>query len=209
MTGNMHRYFLATLLGAGLCSALPQDNGESQLTAHPETVHGLGDGLNFEFTESDSPIPFTINVDPDFISATRLKSALYRPTRNIEGVGWAGGPPVSDIAKLQQYFLEKYSWEDVQSQLNEKYRNIMFTTSVSGGPNYTDPIQLRFAHQKSDREDAIPLLMVHGFPSSFLEFEDVIQPLAKPPNDSLPAFHVVTPDLPGFAFSPQPKANGE
>ena len=50
--------------------------------------------------------------------------------------------------------------------------------------------------------------MLHGFPSSFLEFEHVIQPLAFPPNSSLPAFHVVTPNLPGFAFSPAPIADG-
>lgn len=112
------------------------------------------------------------------------------------------------MSGLQQYFLEQYSWEDVQKQLNDKYAGIQFTTMVSAGPNYTEPVHLHFAHQRSDRSDAMPLIMLHGFPSSFLEFEDVIKPLAFPPNSSLSAFHVVTPNLPGFAFSPGPTANG-
>lgn len=193
---------LLFLFTASLCFALPQTSCNiEQLASQAKTLKGLGDGLNFEFTPSDKPRPFTINVDPNF---------LYRPSRPISDIvpPWNNGPPVSDIAKLQEYFLEQYSWENVQAQLNQKYKGIMYTTTVSAGSNYTEPVHLHFAHQKSNREDAIPLLMVHGFPSSFLEFEYVIHDLAFPPNSSLPAFHVVTPGLPGFAFSPRPASNG-
>ena len=168
-------------------------------------LQGLGDGLNFKFDPSDSPQPFTIDVDPNFVAATKLKASLYRPTKPITEPDWESGPPTADINDLAQYFAQNYSWLDTQKVLNDFYTQ--YTTTVSAGPNYTESTHVHFAHEQSERQDAIPLLMLHGFPSSFLEFIDVIKPLAHPPNDSLPAFHVVTPSLPGFGFSPAPTAD--
>ena len=169
---------------------------------------GLSDDLNFDFTPSDSPQPFTIDVDPDFIAVTRLKAQLYRASKPITQPAWADGPPTVDISTAQQYFVNNYSWFDTQAYLNEKYSQAQFTTTVSAGPNYTEPVYLHFAHKFSNRSDAVPLLMLHGWPSSFLEFEDVIDSLVSPPNSSLPAFHVITPNIPGFGFSPAPTADG-
>lgn len=63
-------------------------------------------------------------------------------------------------------------------------------------------------HHRSPRADAIPLLFIHGWPGSFLEIGSAIRALTHPPDASLPAFHVVAPSIPGFAFSPAPTAPG-
>lgn len=73
---------------------------------------------------------------------------------------------------------------------------------------YTEPIPLHFVHHTSSRADAIPLLFIHGFPGSFMEVGNIISALTNPENDSVPAFHVVAPSLPGFAFSPAPTVPG-
>jgi pimeloyl-ACP methyl ester carboxylesterase len=84
-----------------------------------------------------------------------------------------------------------------------------FTTVVEiTDDNATIPVPLHFVHHTSHRDDAIPLLFLHGFPGSFLEVINIIDSLTNPPNASLPAFHVVAPSLPGFGFSPAPQQAG-
>lgn len=185
---------------ASLAAALPQYDTGSSSAGGAGRFLGLGDGLNFNFTPSDTPLPFKVDVDPDFIAMTRLKASLYRPSRDIAQPDWTDGPPAHNLSNVQQYWVQNYSWFDVQSDINNKYTQ--FTTTVSGGPNFTEPVHVHFAHQKSNRSDAIPLLLLHGWASSFLEWDAVIGSLASPLNASLPSFHAVAPDLPGFGFSP-------
>ena len=66
------------------------------------------------------------------------------------------------------------------------------------------PVPLHFIHHRSSRDVAIPLVFIHGWPSSFHEVVHIINELTDPSDSSLPAFHVVAPDLPGFGFSPAP-----
>lgn len=198
--------FLAlTTVLLDFCSALP-DYGANTSSVIADVLPGLGDGLNFAYNASSTPQPFTIDVDPEFIAATELKVSLYRPSRPITQPDWTDGPPTHNVSAVQQYWLQNYSWFDVQASINSKYSQ--YTTTVNSGVNFTEPVQLHFAHQKSNRSDAIPLLMLHGWPSSFLEWDSVVDGLASPPNASLPSFNVVAVDLPGFGFSPAPTVPG-
>lgn len=63
-------------------------------------------------------------------------------------------------------------------------------------------------HHLSNRSDAIPLLFLHGWPGSFIEVGPLLPYLLSPPNNSLPAFHVIAPSVPGFGFSPAPTKPG-
>lgn len=63
-------------------------------------------------------------------------------------------------------------------------------------------------HHRSSRDDAIPLLFIHGWPGSFLEVGPLLPHLLSPPNATVPAFHVVAPSIPGFGFSPAPTKPG-
>lgn len=80
------------------------------------------------------------------------------------------------------------------------YRWPQFTVDLEG-------VSLHFVHQRSQREDAIPLLLVHGWPGSFYEFYGLIEQLTNPPSGE-PAFHVIIPSVPGFLFSSTPQMNG-
>src|ERR1700753_4334317 len=83
-----------------------------------------------------------------------------------------------------------------------------FTTTVSAGSVFPNPIPLHFLHHRSDRANAIPLLFIHGWPGSFIEVENIIEPLVNPPDATLPAFHVFAPSIPGYSFSPSPTRTG-
>ncbi|KAN0061585.1 hypothetical protein ACQY0O_006432 [Thecaphora frezii] len=76
-----------------------------------------------------------------------------------------------------------------------------FTTSIDWCE------RLHFVHRRSSRADAIPLILIHGWPGSWYEFAHVIDDLAEPADEDAPAFHVVVPSLPGFTFSSPPPTN--
>jgi hypothetical protein len=70
-----------------------------------------------------------------------------------------------------------------------------------------DGVDLHFVHQKSSHLHAIPLLIVHGWPGTFHEFDQIIEPLINPP-DGKTAFNVIIPSVPGFGFSSTPRRKG-
>lgn len=83
-----------------------------------------------------------------------------------------------------------------------------FEAELNQYPHYITSIdwckQLHFLHQPSSRSNAIPLILCHGWPGSFLEFAHILKPLAEPEDPNAQAFHVVIPSLPGFTFSSGP-----
>lgn len=153
------------------------------------------------------PRPYTINVDPSFIEETRLKARSFRSSLDITQPAWADGPSTSIITSFAKYWEETYDWSAVQSQINANFSHYITTVPPPGG-RYNNSLDIHFIHQRSKRDYAIPLLMLHGWPSTSLEWEKVILDLADPADDNKPAFHIVAPDLPGYGFSPAPTAPG-
>ncbi|KAM3083548.1 hypothetical protein ACMFMG_004197 [Clarireedia jacksonii] len=162
--------------------------------------------LNFKVTFGSSPQPFTISVDPEFIRLTKLKASLTRYTNDLSQPDFTDGPPRHNITTIRDYWVNDYSWDKVEAEINSHLKQ--FTTTVYADGNYTHPIPLHFVHHVSNRSDAIPLLFIHGWPGSFLEVSKMIDDLTNPPNSSVPAFHVVAPSLPGYGFSPAPEYPG-
>ena len=119
---------------------------------------------------------------------------------------WEDGPPTDLINDYARYWKSDYDWFSTQSRLNNNYSH--YATIVPGSKNYTHPIHLHFIHEVSEASNAIPLVLIHGWPSTFLEWQHVIHPLAHPSNSSDPSFHVVAVDLPGYGFSPAPEFTG-
>ena len=188
---------------------------------------------NFGATFGSSPAPFKIDVDPNFINETVQKVSHTRYAVDIDESDLTDGPPRHNVTTVRDFWVNNYDWFDVQDQLNNRCvsaypssslgtaeimpvhanqssRYNHFTTSVQTGPrsNFTDPVPLHFVHHRSNRTDAIPLLFIHGWPGSFMEVDHILDGLLAPPNSSLPAFHVVAPSIPGFAFSPAPQKPG-
>lgn len=153
------------------------------------------------------PRPYTINVDPAFIEETRLKASTFRPTIDITQPAWSDGPPSANISSIAKYWAEEYDWAAEQAQINANFSHFITTLPAPGG-NYNSPLDVHFIHQRSKRADAIPILMLHGWPSTSLEWKSIIPGLVDPEDDSKPAFHIIAPDLPGFGFSPAPTSAG-
>ena len=193
---------------------------------------------NFNATYGSSPAPFKIDVSPTFVKETVQKASLTRYVVDIEQPDLVDGPPRHNVTTVRDYWVNHYNWFNVQDYLNKRYapmasrhqipnlfhcwslpktsdtdithRYHHFTTSVLTGPrsNFTDPVPLHFVHHRSNRTDAIPLMFIHGWPGSFMEVDNILDGLVNPPNASSPAFHVVAPSIPGFAFSPAPRKPG-
>lgn len=156
--------------------------------------------LNFAADFGTEPAPFTIKVDPSFVLATKEKAGNTRLAIDLDEPDFVEGIPSAVVAGWSEYWGSTYDWDAVQKKLNCDFNH--FTTTVHAGENFTDDIPLHFIHHRSERADAIPLLFLHGWPGTFHEVAHILPYLVNPPNDSLPAFHVVAPDLPGFGFSP-------
>lgn len=119
--------------------------------------------LNFEAGFYDHVVPFTIKVDRQFIKETTHKvSKLRVPTDIIQNEpDYTEGVPSSILREWASYWVDQYDWDRVEDSLNEDLQH--FTTTVQAKANYTHPIPLHFVHHQSDREDAIPLLFIHGW----------------------------------------------
>jgi epoxide hydrolase len=112
---------------------------------------------------------------------------------------WSQGIPLAYTRELAAYWADGYDWRSREAALN---RFDQFTTEIDG-------LDIHFIHQRSPHEDALPLVMTHGWPGSIAEFQNVIDPLVDPPSGRPEdAFHVVCPSLPGYGFSGKPSTTG-
>jgi hypothetical protein len=170
--------------------------------------------LNFDFpADATDPVPFSAAVYPDFIEQTANKAALYRPSidlldDDVVNAQWQEGPPREELVTLAAYWANEYDWAQTEDEINGNFSHFALTVP-NGGASYPHPLSFHFVHERSADADAIPLLLLHGWPSTHLEWSEVISRLVKPAEGSgAQAFHVVAPDLPGFGFSPAPTHSG-
>ncbi|KAM0350961.1 hypothetical protein ACHAPU_002739 [Fusarium lateritium] len=150
-----------------------------------------------------NPQPFNISVDPNFLEQTQIKVKTWRSPVALHSNWTNEGPPPDLLQDVAQYWGNEYGWPSIEVSLNRKGNH--YATSVPIEGNYSASVPLHFVHQQSTDPDAIPLLLLHGWPSTHLEWSKVIEPLV---NDAKTPFHVVAPDLPGFGFSPAPTKPG-
>jgi len=129
----------------------------------------------------------------------RLSAARWPDAETVDD--WSQGIPLAYVQEVCAYWAEKYDWRAREAALN---RFEQFKTSIDG-------CGIHFAHVRSPHEDALPLLITHGWPGSIVEFHKVIEPLTNPTahgGDAADAFHVVCPSLPGYGFSDRPTESG-
>jgi pimeloyl-ACP methyl ester carboxylesterase len=144
---------------------------------------------------------FHIRVDDSTLEDLRLRLSMTRFPDQIDGTGWEYGTPIAYVRELVRYWRDEYDWRAQEAQLNELDH---FRTRIDGQ-------QIHFVHARSRHADALPLLIVHGWPGSVVEFLDVIPRLTDPEahgGRAEDAFHVVAPSLPGYGFSEPPRAPG-
>lgn len=141
--------------------------------------------------------PFRIDVGSEVLDdlKTRLARTRWPDAECVDD--WSQGMPLAYTRELAAYWADGYDWPAREAALN---RFDQFVTEIDG-------LDIHFIHQRSPHEDALPLLITHGWPGSIVEFHKVIEPLVNPdcPED---AFHVVCPSLPGYGFSGKPTRTG-
>ncbi|MFF2522520.1 epoxide hydrolase family protein [Streptomyces liangshanensis] len=138
--------------------------------------------------------PFRIDVPQTQLDDLRSRLAATRWPDELPGIGWSRGVPVAYLKDLAEHWRTAYDWRVHEAALN---KHPQYMTAVDGQ-------NIHFLHVRSPEPGATPLLLLHGWPGSVVDFLDVIGPLSDPRaygGDPADAFHVVVPSLPGFAFS--------
>ncbi len=144
--------------------------------------------------------PFKIAVSDEVLQDLQLRLDQTRWPDQV-GAPWVYGTDSSYLKDLVDYWRKDYDWRTSEGRLNELDH---FTTDMDGR-------QLHFIHQRSSNEQALPLIMTHGWPGSIAEFTRIIPMLTEPQNfggKPEDAFHLICPSIPGYGFSSPPTNPG-
>ncbi|QQN75274.1 epoxide hydrolase family protein [Croceicoccus sp. YJ47] len=129
----------------------------------------------------------------------RLDRARWPERETVDD--WSQGVPLDAMKALVEHWRHRYDWRACEAKINALPN---FTSEIDGLP-------IHFIHVRSAHQDALPIILTHGWPGSILEFLDVIDPLTNPEKhggSAQDAFHVVIPSLPGYGFSGKPADTG-
>ncbi len=145
--------------------------------------------------------PFTVELTEEQIDNLRRRIEATRwPSAELVGDG-SQGVQIAFLKELARYWFEEYDFGRLESRLNELHQ---FTTEIDG-------VSVHFIHVRSSHEDALPLIITHGWPGSVVEMLDLIGPLTDPTaygGEAEDAFDLVIPSIPGYGFSSQPTDAG-
>lgn len=144
--------------------------------------------------------PFEIHVDESTLTDLGERLARARWPDEV-GSDWQYGTDLAWLRSLVEYWRHDYDWRTAEASLNAFDH---FTTDIDGR-------SVHFIHQRSSNEDALPLVMTHGWPGSITEFTKIIPLLTEPQahgGDAGDAFHVICPSIPGYGFSSPATAPG-
>jgi epoxide hydrolase len=155
-------------------------------------AHAQEPGLNIGPQLAAETIrPFRAHVPDRVLIDLRRRLAQTKWPDQLPGTTWEYGAYSKKVRELANYWQNGYDWRVAEARLNHFEQ---FTTEIDGQ-------QIYFIHQRSPRPNAIPLMLIHGWPGSIVEFLGLIDPLTQPKNGNSPAFDVIIPALPGFGFS--------
>src|SRR5687768_13687812 len=159
----------------------------------PSAVHATNAG--------DKVRPFRVDIP---------EAALADLRRRIAATNWpdketvsdhSQGVPLATMKKLAHYWLNAYDWRKIEALLNAAPQ---FVTEIDG-------LDIHFLHVRSKHENALPLIVTHGWPGSIIEQLKIIDPLTNPTAygaRAADAFHLVIPSMPGYGYSGKPTTTG-
>jgi microsomal epoxide hydrolase len=137
------------------------------------------------------PRPFRIDVPDAVLTDLRERLARTRWPEPIPGAEWDYGAKVETVRELCVYWRDGYDWRAAEADLN----------AVPGFLCEVDGVDLHYWHVRGGAPDALPLLLIHGWPGSMFEFRQLLGPLSE-------QFDLVVPALPGFGFGGKPRERG-
>jgi pimeloyl-ACP methyl ester carboxylesterase len=145
--------------------------------------------------------PFHVDVPQQKLDELRRRiDAARLPSKELVD-DRSQGVQLRTIQELARYWKTDYDWRKAEAKLNALTQ---FTTEIDG-------VDIHFIHVKSQHEDALPLIMTHGWPGSVIELLEAVGPLTDPTahgGSAEDAFHLVLPSLPGYGFSGEPAEVG-
>ena len=145
--------------------------------------------------------PFRVEIPADQIDDLRERIESTRwPSKELVD-DWSQGVRLALLQELARYWVEEYDFGRIEARLNALTQ---YRTEIDG-------IQIHFIHVRSEHDNALPLIITHGWPGSIIEMLDVIGPLSDPTahgGTADEAFDLVIPSIPGFGFSSQPAEAG-
>jgi pimeloyl-ACP methyl ester carboxylesterase len=151
--------------------------------------------------ESDAIRPFRVNFPKDaLVDLRRRISATRWPDRETVKDP-SQGVQLATMQELARYWAKDHDWRKVEAKLNALPQ---FITEIDG-------VDIHFIHVRSKHENALPMIVTHGWPGSIIEQLKIVDPLTNPTAhgaSAADAFHLVIPSIPGYGFSGKPATTG-
>jgi pimeloyl-ACP methyl ester carboxylesterase len=145
--------------------------------------------------------PFHVNFPEAELAELRRRIKATRFPERETVMDQSQGVQLATIQALASYWATDYDWRKVESRLNSLPN---FMTEIDG-------LDIHFIHVRSKHENALPLIVTHGWPGSVIEQLKIVEPLTNPTahgGSASDAFHVVIPSIPGYGFSGKPTTTG-
>jgi pimeloyl-ACP methyl ester carboxylesterase len=145
--------------------------------------------------------PFTIDIPQADLDDLRARIAATRWPEQEPVEDLSQGVPLAIVQKIARYWHDEYDWRKCEARLNAYPQ---FVTEIDG-------LDIHFVHVRSKHENALPIVVCHGWPGSFVEQMKIVDLLTDPTahgGTADDAFHVVIPNMPGYGFSGKPTATG-
>jgi pimeloyl-ACP methyl ester carboxylesterase len=175
----------------------------------PALVDSAGDALAQASNRGDSQMavkadairPFSINFTDEALADLRRRINATKWPDQEQVTDDSQGVRLATARKLARYWATEYDWRKVEARLNALPN---FITNIDG-------LDIHFIHVRSKHENALPMIVTHGWPGSIIEQLKIIEPLTDPTahgGSAADAFHLVIPSLPGYGFSGKPTTPG-
>ena len=145
--------------------------------------------------------PFQVSTPDTELTELRRRITATRFPEKETVTDFSQGVPLATTQKLARYWATEYDWRKVEARLNAVPN---FITEIDG-------LDIHFIHVRSKHENALPVLISHGWPGSIVEQLKIVEPLTNPTahgGGAADAFHVVIPSMPGYGFSGKPTETG-
>ncbi len=145
--------------------------------------------------------PFEVNVPQETLDDLRERLGMTRWPDEVSGAGWDYGANLAYMKELTEYWRDEFDWRAQEDSIN---RFSHYRADVNG-------FGIHFIQERGKGEDPLPLVLLHGWPSSFVQMLKIIPLLTDPEShggDAADSFDVVVPSLPGYGFSDRPNEPG-
>jgi pimeloyl-ACP methyl ester carboxylesterase len=157
--------------------------------------------VNEQAADASAIRPFRVNVPEEELTELRRRIKATKWPERETVTDQSQGVQLATIQALARYWGTQYDWRKVEARLNTLPQ---FMTEIDG-------LDIHFIHVRSKHENALPLIVTHGWPGSVIEQMKIIDPLTNPTahgGSASDAFHLVIPSIPGYGYSGKPTTTG-